>query len=112
MLTTHYQPSRVRLGLRSQLIIAMGVLAVLIAAVAAVALLSLQNVQENTSRTLGVESELNRRAGDVVSYTLLCRLYEKDYFLNIGNSTMRDSSMLEWQTNAASLDLAITAFGR
>jgi rsbT co-antagonist protein RsbR len=112
MLATHHHPSRVRLGLRAQLIIAMGVLAALIAAVAAIALLSLQNVRDNTSRTLGIEAELDRLARDVVSYTQLCRLNEKDYFLNIGNPMLRDSSMLEWQNNAASLDLAITAFGR
>lgn len=111
MLATDHPPSQVRLGLRLQLIIAMGVLAALIAAVAATALLSLQNVRENTHYTVNVEGELNRLANDVVIYTELCRLYEKDYFLNIGNPMLRDSNMLEWQNNAASLDLAITAFG-
>jgi rsbT co-antagonist protein RsbR len=112
MLATKPQPSSFRFGLRSQLIIAMGVLAALIAAVAAIALLSLQNVRENTSRTVDVESELNRLASDVVNYTQLCRLYEKDFFLNIDNPMLRSSSLLEWQNNATSLDLAITGFGR
>src|SRR5689334_23843632 len=111
MLATNYRSSRFRLGLRSQLMIAMGVLATLIAAVAATALLSLQNVRENTSRTVKVEGELNQIASDVVSYTQLCRLYEKDFFLNIRNPMLRASSLLEWQNNAASLDLAITSFG-
>jgi rsbT co-antagonist protein RsbR len=111
MLAANHHTSRIRMGLRLQLIIAMGVLAALIAALGATALVSLQSVRENISRTVKVESELNRIASDVVSYTHLCRLYEKDYFLNIGNPTLRDSRMLEWQNNAAGLDLAITSFG-
>jgi rsbT co-antagonist protein RsbR len=99
------------LGLRLQVIIAMGVLAALIAAIAATALLSLQNVRENTNRTVKVEGELNRIANDVVIYTQLCRLHEKDLFLNIGNPMLQEASLLEWRNNAASLDLAITSFG-
>jgi rsbT co-antagonist protein RsbR len=95
-----------------QLIIAMGVLAALIAAVAITALLNLQQVRENSLHSVSVEGELNRSASDVVVYTLLCRLYEKDYFLHIGNPMLRDSSMLDWQNSAANLDLAITSFGR
>ena len=112
MLATDHRSSRIRLGLRPQLIIAMGLLAALIAAVAATALLSLRNVRENTIQSVSVESELNRRANDVVGYTQLCRLYEKDYFLNIGNPMLRDSNMVDWQSAAASLDLAITSFDR
>jgi rsbT co-antagonist protein RsbR len=112
MLATDHHPSRVRLGLRLQLIIAMGVLAALIAAVAATALLSLWNVRENTRRTVEVEGELNQLANDVVIYTQLCRLYEKDLFLNMGNPMLRDTSVLQWQNNAASLGLAISSFGR
>jgi rsbT co-antagonist protein RsbR len=112
MLATDHHSSQVRLGLRLQLIIAMGVLAALIAAVAATALLNLWNVRENTNRTVKVEGELNQIAADVVIYTQLCRLSEKDFFLNIGKPMLRDSSVLEWQNNAANLDLAITAFGR
>jgi rsbT co-antagonist protein RsbR len=112
MLATNHRSSNFRLGLRPQLIIAMGVLAALIAAVAATALLSLQNVRENTHHTVAVEGELNRLANDVVIYTQLCRLYEKDLFLNTSNPMLRASNMLEWQNNAASLDLAISSFGR
>ena len=112
MLATKPQPLSYRFGVRSQLIIAMGVLAALIAVVAAIALLSLQHVREDTSRTVGVEAELNRLASDVVSSTQLCRLYEKDYFLNIASPMLRNATMLEWQTNATSLGLAINAFGR
>jgi rsbT co-antagonist protein RsbR len=101
-----------RFGLRPQLIIAMGVLAVLLAAVAATALLSLRNVRENTSRTIETESELNRIASEVVINTQLCRLYEKDFFLDIGKPMHRDSDLLEWQNAATNLDTAITAFGR
>lgn len=112
MLATKPQSLSSRFGLRWQLITAMGVLVALMAAVAAIGLLSLQNVQQNTSRAVDIESELNRLASDVVNYTQLCRLYEKDYFLNILNPVMRDSSMVEWQNNAASLDLAIDRFSR
>ena len=76
MLATDHRSSRIRLGLRPQLIIAMGMLAALIAAVAATALLTLQNVREDTSHSVVVDGELNRIASDVVSYTQLCRLHE------------------------------------
>src|SRR5215216_3211976 len=110
MPATKHRPSSFHLGLRLQLIISMGVLAALIAAVATTALLSLRNVRENTSRTIEIEGDLNRLANDVVVYTQLCRLYEKDFFLNMGKPMLRDSSMLQWQSNADSLDRAITAF--
>jgi rsbT co-antagonist protein RsbR len=104
--------SRFRLGLRRQLIIAMGVLAALLATVATTALVTLWNVQENTSKAVEVEGQLNRLANDVVSYTQLCRLYEKDTFLSIADPMHRDSSLLEWQSAYQSLDSAISAFGR
>jgi anti-anti-sigma regulatory factor/HAMP domain-containing protein len=112
MSVIEHQSSQVRFGLRPQLIIAMGVLAVLLAAVATTALLSLRYVRENTSRTIETESELNRLASDVVIMTQLCRLYEKDFFLNINRPMLRDSDLLQWHTAATNLDSAITAFGR
>ena len=104
--------SRSRFGLYSQLMIAMGVLVALLAIVAVTALLSLWNVQENTSKTVEVEGQLNRLANDVVIYTQLCRLYEKDTFLTVANPMLRDSNLLEWQNAYASLDSAVAAFGR
>ncbi|HEU5098133.1 MAG TPA: STAS domain-containing protein [Roseiflexaceae bacterium] len=111
MLATDHRSSRFRLGLRLQLIIAMGVLAALLATVAGTALLSLRNVREDTSRTVEIEGELNRLASQVVIYTQLCRLYEKDFFLNIGNPMLRDSYLMEWRNASRRLDAAITAFG-
>jgi rsbT co-antagonist protein RsbR len=90
----------------------MGVLAALLAAVAATALLSLWNVRDNGSRTVEVEGQLNRLANDVVIYTQLCRLYEKEIFLTIGNPMLRDSNVLEWQNAYGNLDMAVNAFGR
>jgi rsbT co-antagonist protein RsbR len=112
MQAIEHRLSSVRFGLRPQLIVAMGVLALLLAAVATTALLSLRHVRENTSRTVEIESDLNQLASDVVITTQLCRLYEKDFFLNIGRPMLRDSDLLEWHTAATNLDSAITAFGR
>ena len=107
-----FASSKFRFGLRRQLIAAMGVLAALLAAVAATALLSLWNVQENTSKTVDVEGQLNRLANDVVIYTQLCRLYEKDTFLTIGNPKLRESHLFDWESAYGSLESAVAAFGR
>jgi rsbT co-antagonist protein RsbR len=104
--------SKFRFGLRHQLIAAMGVLAALLAALAATALLSLWNIRVNTSQTLEVEGQLNRLANDVVIYTQLCRLYEKETFLTFANSSLRDSNMQEWRKAYDNLNTAVTAFGR
>jgi anti-anti-sigma regulatory factor len=107
------QPSsRFRFGLRLQLIFAMGVLAVLLAVVATTALLSLRNVRQDTNRTVEIEGELSQLANQVVFNTQLCRLYEKDFFLNFANPMQRESDALEWNNAAANLDSAISAFGR
>src|SRR4051812_29083762 len=90
MPATSHRSSHIRLGLRPQLIIAMGVLAALIAAVAGMALLSLQTVRDDSHRTVAFEGQLNRLANEIVIYTQLCRLNEKDLFLNIGNPMLRD----------------------
>ena len=111
MQATDHHSSRIRLGLRPQLIIAMGVFAVLVAAVAATAMLSLRNVRENISQTIEVEGELNQLASDVTIKTQICRLFEKDFFLNVGNPMLRDSNLLEWRNAATNLDAAINAFG-
>jgi rsbT co-antagonist protein RsbR len=110
MLATDQRSSSFRLGLRLQLIIAMGVLAALLAVVATTALLSLRNVRENTNRTVEIEGVLSQIANDVVFYTQLCRLYEKDFFLNFDNPMQRESDALEWNNAAANLDSAISAF--
>jgi rsbT co-antagonist protein RsbR len=88
------------------------VLAVLLGVVASTALLSLHSIRENTDRTVKIEGELNQLANQVVFYTQLCRLYEKDFFLNFANPMQRESDALEWNNAAANLDQAISAFSR
>ncbi|MEP7190741.1 MAG: STAS domain-containing protein [Roseiflexaceae bacterium] len=104
--------SRIRLGLRRQLIVAMSILAALLASVAFAALLSLWNIKSNTSQAIEIEGELNRLANNVVIYTQLCRIYEKDTFFNVSNPTVRDYNLLAWQGAYQNLDSAIVAFGR
>jgi rsbT co-antagonist protein RsbR len=112
MLATDQRSSRLHFGLRLQLVTAMSVLAALLAVVAAIALVSLRDVRENTNRAIQVEGELNQLANDVVFYTQLCRLYEKDFFLNFDNPMQRESDALQWNNAAANLDSAISAFSR
>jgi anti-anti-sigma regulatory factor/HAMP domain-containing protein len=112
MLSSTITPLRIRFGLRLQLMLAMGLLALLLAAVVATALLSLAHIREDLSRAVEVEGQLNRLANDVVIYTHLCRFYEKDIFLHVDDPDARDASLLAWQGAYESLDSAIAAFDR
>jgi rsbT co-antagonist protein RsbR len=104
--------SRLRPGLRLQLILALSALGALLAVVIVLNLLNTARIRQITSQTVEVEARLNRLANDVVIYTQLCRIYEKQLFLNIDDPSKRDFYLLQWEGAYQSLDSAIVAFAR
>jgi rsbT co-antagonist protein RsbR len=102
--------SRLRPGLRLQLIFALSALAALLVVVIGLNLLSTARIKEITSQTVEVEARLNRLANDVVIYTQLCRIYEKQIFLNIDDPSKRDFYLLQWDSAYQRLESAIDAF--
>jgi rsbT co-antagonist protein RsbR len=101
-----------RFGLRFQLILALSALGTLLAVVIGLNLLSTAHIKEITSQTVEVEARLNRLANDVVIYTQLCRIYEKQAFLNVNDSREREFYLLKWEGAYQSLESAIDAFAR
>ena len=104
--------SWLRPGLRLQLILALSALGALLAVVIVLNLLNTARIRQIASQTVEVEARLNRLANDVVIYTQLCRMYEKQIFLNIDDPSKRDFYLLQWEGAYQSLDSAIDAFAR
>src|SRR5215510_926828 len=88
--------SRLRLGLRLQLIFALSALGALLVVVIVLNLLNTARIKQITNQTVEVEARLNRLANDVVIYTQLCRIYEKQIFLNIDDPSKRDFYLFQW----------------
>jgi rsbT co-antagonist protein RsbR len=104
--------ARTRIGLRVQLVLALGVIGTLLAAVIVVAFLSMTRIHDLATETVEVEGRLNRLASNVVVYTQQCRRFEKEAFLNISDRNLRDYSMLLWDGAYFNLDASIQAFAR
>jgi anti-anti-sigma regulatory factor/HAMP domain-containing protein len=104
--------AKLRLGLRGQVVLALGMICALLAIVAGIAMLSIARIQQIASRTVEVESRLNRIANDVVIYTQLCRRFEKEVFLNVDEPAGRGVYLSQWQTSYHSLEQAIDEFSR
>jgi rsbT co-antagonist protein RsbR len=104
--------SRLRPGLRFQLILALSALGALLALVILLNLLNTARIRQITSQTVEVEARLNRLANDVVIYTQLCRIYEKQIFLSIDDPSKRDFYVQQWEGAYQSLESAIDAFAR
>ncbi len=102
--------SRLRLGLRLQLIFALSALGALLVVVIVLNLLNTARIKQITNQTVEVEARLNRLANDVVIYTQLCRIYEKQIFLNIDDPSKRDFYLLQWDGAYQKLESAIDAF--
>jgi rsbT co-antagonist protein RsbR len=84
----------------------------LLAVVAGIAVVSITRIQQIATRTVEVESRLNRIANDVVIYTQLCRRIEKEVFLNADEPASRGVYLSQWQTSYHTLEQAIDEFGR
>ena len=107
---TYLFSAQSRLGLRGQLILALGLISALLIAVGAASLIGLAHINTTIHQTLEHESQVSRLAYQISTQTLLCRRYEKDLFLNLTNATTHADYLSKWQTAYANLDHAISAF--
>lgn len=98
-----------RLSFRAQLFLSFGFLSLLVAAIAAAALLGLASLRDS-ARRVSADNEASRLASEVVVNALLCRRYEKDFFLNAGDLAAQDGPLQLWHNASFELRGAIKAF--
>lgn len=98
-----------RFGLRTWLTLALGFLSLLVAAIAAVALLGVLSLRMS-ARHASSDSEDSRLATEIVLNALLCRRYEKDFFLNAGDLEAQDMPLQKWHEASFALRGAIKAY--
>jgi rsbT co-antagonist protein RsbR len=97
------------LNFRMRLILSLGFLSLLVAAIAATALLGLISLRES-ARQAAADTESSRLASEVVLNALLCRRYEKDFFLNAGDLAAQDAPLQKWNDASIALRVAIKGF--
>jgi rsbT co-antagonist protein RsbR len=102
-------PSSARLSFQHRLILAFGGLSLLVAAMAAVALWGLGSLRSSASQAAS-DSQTSRLASEVALRALLCRRYEKDFFLNSGAVDAQDAPLQLWHQASFDLRGAIKAF--
>jgi rsbT co-antagonist protein RsbR len=101
---------RLRLGLRSQLAGALGIIGALLVAVIVIAFLSMTRIHNLATQTVEVEGRLNRLANNVLIYTQVCLHYEKEVFLTLEEPGVRDYNLSLWDGAFFNLDGSIQAF--
>jgi rsbT co-antagonist protein RsbR len=101
---------RLRLGLRTQLAGALGIIGALLAAVIVIAFLSMTRIHDLATQTVEVEGRLNRLANNVLIYTQVCLHYEKEAFLTLDEPSVRDYNLSLWDGAFFNLDASIQAF--
>lgn len=101
-------PKRYR-GLRVQLMLALGLLCALVIVIAVVALLGLSQVR-SAALLAQTDNQTSILANDVALQALLCRRYEKDFFLNAGSLEAQDAPLQAWHSASFELGGAIKAF--
>lgn len=102
---------KVRLGIHQRLVMAFGLLSLLVALVTLIALWGLVQVGAAARQAIAVDGQMSRLASQVAIKALLCRRYEKDFFLNIGDQRRQDEALEQWRQADDELDAAIEAFG-
>jgi len=100
---------RPRAGLRLRLILAFGLLSLLVAAITAVALWGLSTLRASAYQAAS-DNQISRLASEVAIRALLCRRYEKDFFLNAGDLNRQDTPLQQWQQASIDLRSAIQAY--
>src|SRR4051812_8640991 len=85
-------------GLRIDLLIMCGLFSVLMAAVSAIALVSIASVRDSARETVAVDGQLSQLASEVTTQSLESRRYEKDFFLNAADPSMRSDYLAKWHT--------------
>lgn len=98
-------------SIRTHLLGSFALLALLIVAVVGVSLLGFAQIRQRTTQTIKGDGQLSRLADSVAIQALLCRRYEKDLLLNIGDAEQQRKYLAQWQTAWTELDQAIAAFG-
>lgn len=98
-----------RLGLQQRLALSLGLLSLLVAVIAAVALWGLNQLRVS-ARDAATNSQISRLASDVALQALLCRRYEKDFFLTSGDLEAQDEPLQLWHQASINLRGAIKAF--
>ena len=98
-----------RLAFRSRLVLALGFLSLLVAAIATVALLGIINLRSSALHA-STDSAESRLASEVVVNALLCRRYEKDFFLSAGDLAAQDAPLQKWHEASMALRGAIKAY--
>jgi len=100
----------IRFGLRTQFILALGLLVILTLGVAGAALWGLTTVRTSIQQGVERDGRMNRLASQIAIQVLLVRRYEKDFFLNLNDADTRASYDEQWQRADSSLTQAIEAF--
>lgn len=98
-----------RFTFRIRLVLALGVLSVLVAVIAGLALLGVMNLRAS-ARHASSDSEESRLASQIVVNALLCRRYEKDFFLSSGDLDAQDGPLQRWHQSSIALRGAIKAY--
>jgi rsbT co-antagonist protein RsbR len=101
--------SMMRLSFQRRLVLAFGSLALLVAAMAAATLWGLNTLRTSASFTTA-DIQTSRLANDVALQALLCRRYEKDFFLSSGSLEAQDAPLQLWHQASMDLRGSIKAF--
>jgi methyl-accepting chemotaxis protein len=103
-------PTPIRFGLRTQFVLALGLLVILTLGVAGAALWGLTTIRTSIQQGVEIDGRMNRLASQIAVQTLLVRRYEKDFFLNLNDADTRASYEEQWQRADSNLTQAIEAF--
>jgi methyl-accepting chemotaxis protein len=85
-------------------------LSFLVAVVAAATLWGVFSLRASAHQAVEVDGYLSQLSSDVSIKTLLCRRYEKDFFLNLADQKARDDYLAKWNNAFAGLNQAIGGF--
>jgi methyl-accepting chemotaxis protein len=103
-------PSTPSFSLRLQLTLAFGLLCVLMTIVGAATLWGIFSLSAAANQAVEVDGYLSRLSSDVSIKTLLCRRYEKDFFLNLADQKTRNDYLTKWNNAFTGLNQAIGGF--
>jgi hypothetical protein len=102
--------SGARFGLRIRLALEFGLLIAILIAVLVIVQIGKVWVRGLVDQNV-VDRQLNYYATEIVVQTLLCRRFEKDILLNLGDQAVRSDYLTRWNQATSDLDRAIQGFG-
>jgi rsbT co-antagonist protein RsbR len=102
-------PATTRLSFRLQLFLAFAFLSLLAGAVAGISIWGLATLRAE-ARAVAADSRMSHLANDVGLQALLCRRYEKDFFLSSGDAERQQLPVQQWHKASIALREAIKAF--